>query len=134
MKTRTGKAVIRAAAVAAVVVAALSISVAAATAAPTLHGTYVTPTTQGTIAYTALRAIRGGSEGTYVVAGKRHPGSLYAAVGGGTGLVWYYGTSGIMAGNALVTLQPDGTYAGSIWFFNRAGATIDSGTVRVTFP
>ena len=100
---------------------------------PVAKGTFVTPTTQGTIQYTMLRAIHGGSEGKYKVAGKGYPGSMYAAVGGGTGMVWYFGTSGIMAGNALVTLQPDGTYSGPIWFFDRKGATRDTGTVTITF-
>ena len=37
----------------------------------------------------------------------------------------YYSTSGNMAGNALVTLQPDGTYSGPVWFFDRKGNTTD---------
>jgi hypothetical protein len=53
---------------------------------------------------------------------------MYAAVGGGTGFVWYFGTSGIMAGNALVTTQADGTQSGPIWFFDRAGNQVDAGT------
>ena len=102
-----------------------------AQAAPTLTGTYVTPLQSGSLSYTAVRAFRGGSEGNFVVGGKRYPGSAYAARGGGTGLVWYFGTSGIMAGNALLTAQPDGTYAGPIWFFDRAGNTTDTGTLTL---
>lgn len=105
-----------------------------ALAAPTMHGTFATPLKQGTITYTAQRAISYGSEGKFVVAGVSHPGSMYRAVGGGIGLAWYYGYTGLTAGNALVTLQPDGTYSGSVWFFSRAGAVIDSGTITVTFP
>ncbi len=97
--------------------------------AATFTGTFSTPRGTGSLSYTAVRAFRGGSEGNFVVGGRRYPGSAYAAVGGGTGLVWYYGTSGIMAGNALVKLQPDGTYSGPIWFFDRAGNTIDAGTL-----
>lgn len=78
-------------------------------APPTLTGTYVTPLTQNTISYTAVRAFKRGSEGNYVVGGVRYPGSLYAATGGQPGRVWYFGTSGIMAGNALVTLQTNNT-------------------------
>ena len=117
---------------AATLLSAAGLSVAHA-AGPTLTGTYVTPLTQSTISYTAVRAIRGGSEGNYVVGGVRYPGSLYAATGGGTGMVWYFGTSGIMAGNALVTVQTNNTYAGPIWFMNRKGVTTDSGTVTVVF-
>lgn len=101
-------------------------------AALTVAGTYTTPLRQGTIQFTALRGFRGGMEGSFKVDGKISPGSLYAARGGGTGLVWYYGVSGIMAGNALVTLQPDGTYSGPIWFFDRKGNTTSSGTTTVT--
>lgn len=116
-------------------IAALVIGVVSASAsAATLHGTFTTPTKQGTISYTAVRAIRGGSEGNFVVAGKRYPGSIYAAVGGGIGLAWYYGTSGITAGNALVKLQPDGSYSGPLWFFSRSGSVTDEGTATVTFP
>lgn len=100
-----------------------------AQAAPTLTCTYVAAKSQGTIIYTAQRAFRGGSEGKFVVSGKSFPGSTYAATGGGLGLVWYYGTSGIMAGNALITLQPDGSYSGPIWFFSRTGVQTDSGMV-----
>jgi hypothetical protein len=105
-----------------------------ALAAPTMHGTFATPLKQGTITYTAQRAISGGSEGKFVVAGVTRPGSMYRATTGGIGLVWYYGYTGLTAGNALVTQQPDGTYAGSVWFFNKAGTMIDSGTISVTFP
>jgi hypothetical protein len=102
-----------------------------AQAAPTLSGTYVTPTKSGTITFTPLRAFRGGVEGRFVISGKAWPGSIYSATGGGTGMVWYYGTTGIMAGNALVTTQPNGSGTGPIWFFDRKGNTIDAGTVTL---
>jgi hypothetical protein len=105
-----------------------------ALAAPTMHGTFTTPLKQGTVTYTAQRAFAGGSEGVYKVAGVSRPGSMYRATGGGVGLAWYYGYSGLTAANALVSLQPDGTYSGPVWFFDRAGNTIDSGTITVTFP
>lgn len=116
----------------AVTVAAMLATTAAA--AVVMHGTFVTPNRQGNVSYVPARGIRGGSEGTYTIGGKRYPGSLYAAVGGGTGMVWYYGVSGVMAGTALVTAQPDGTYKGPITFLARSGATTDAGTVTVTFP
>lgn len=100
-------------------------------AAPLITGTFVTPTQSGSLSYTPVRAFRGGSEGNFVVGGRRYPGSMYAAVGGGTGLVWYYGVSGLMAGNALVTVQPDGSKSGPIWFFDRRGNTIDAGTLTL---
>lgn len=100
----------------------------------TLRGHFTTATTSGGIVYTALRTIPGGSEGKYRIAGVKHPGSLYAAAPEGTGLAWYYGVSGIAAGNALITLQPDGSYRGSIWFYDRKGNVVDSGRVHVVFP
>ncbi len=114
--------------------AVLAMGVMPAQAASTLSGTYATPTRQGVIAFVGLRAFRGGMEGRFAIDGKAWPGSTYAAVGGGLGMVWYYGTSGNTAGNALATLQSDGSYSGPIWFFNRAGNTTDFGTVRITFP
>ena len=114
--------------------ASLTLMAWSAQAAPMMSGTYVTPARQGTISFVGLRAFRGGIEGKFNIDGKSSPGSLYSATGGGTGLVWYYGVSGIMAGNALVTLQPDSTYSGPIWFFDRRGNTTSAGTTRVTFP
>jgi len=131
IRTRT---VARIGALATLVLTMLALATSVATAAVTMHGTFTTPITQGAISFSPARAFHGGVEGTFTVAGKKYPGSEYAAVGGGTGLVWYYGTSGNTAGNALVTLQPDGTFSGPIWFFARSGATTDSGTVTVTFP
>jgi hypothetical protein len=135
MRTTTARLATRSTAVGALTVALVALLTTTALAAPILHGTYTTPLrAQGTISYTPVRAFHGGSEGTFKVDGKGYPGSVYAATGGGTGMVWYYGTSGIMKGNALVTLQSNGTYSGPIWFFDRKGNTIDSGTTTVTFP
>jgi hypothetical protein len=109
----------------------LTLFTLSASAAPTLSGTYVTPTKSGKITFTALRAIRGGFEGNFVISGKTWPGCIYAGTGGGTGLAWFYGTSGIMAGNAMVTTQPNGSGTGPVWFFDRKGNTIDTGTVTL---
>lgn len=57
-----------------------------------------------------------------------------AVVGGGTGRVWYDGVTGILAGNALVTVQRAGCYAGPIWFFERSGNATGWGATTVTFP
>lgn len=46
-------------------------------------------------------------------------------------MVWYYGTSGNMAGNAVLSPQADGSYVGTFLFLDRKGATIDSGTATV---
>jgi hypothetical protein len=52
----------------------------------------------------------------------------------GIGVVWYYGTSGIMAGNGVLT--PTGAtsiYSGTVQFFDRAGNVTGSGTVTATY-
>ncbi len=97
---------------------------------PNVSGTYQTPSQQGTITFKPIkRIVQFGYEGTFKVGGKSYPGSIYFPRSGGVGMVWYYGVSGIMAGNALGTLQSDGvTYSGPIFFFDRKGNTIDSGT------
>jgi hypothetical protein len=71
---------------------ATSATVAVA-APPILHGTYTTPAAQGTLTYAPQRAFRGGSGGRFVVSGGGYPGSMYAAIGMGTGLVCYHGRS-----------------------------------------
>lgn len=97
---------------------------------PYISGTYQTATHQGTIKFTPIkRVIQFGYEGTFKIDGKNYPGSLYLPRTGGVGLVWYYGSTGIAAGNALGTLQADGvTYSGTVYFFDRKGNTIDTGT------
>lgn len=69
-------------------------------AGPYVNGTYTTPTQSGGITFKPTRAVvQYGYEGTFVVGGRSHPGSLYAVRGtGNVGLVWYYGTTGIPAG------------------------------------
>ena len=135
MGSRTTSVAARAALIAAAVATVFAVLAGPALAAkPTLHGTYATPKTQGAITYTAKRAFYGGSEGRFVVGGAGYPGSIYRATNGGLGMVWYYGTSGRMAGNALTTAQPDGRMSGTIWFFSRKGAQTDTGTVSVTIP
>lgn len=100
-------------------------------AVPYISGTYQTPSQQGTIAFKPIkRVIQFGYQGTIKINGKSYPGVMYFPRTGGVGLAWYYGYSGITAGNALGTLQPDGvTYSGPVWFFNRQGNTIDTGTI-----
>lgn len=80
------------------------------------------------------RVIQFGYQGNFKVNGKTYPGSLYfsrTGTTGGFGMVWYYGTSGNMAGNAVLSPQADGSYVGTFLFLDRKGATIDSGTATV---
>jgi hypothetical protein len=101
-------------------------------AVPYVSGTYVTPARQGTIQFTPLRrVVQFGYEGRFVIDGKTYPGSLYYPRTGGVGLVWYFGTTGIMSGNTLVSLQADGSFAGPVWFFDRRGNTTAEGTTTL---
>lgn len=104
-------------------------------ATPTLTGTFSAANAQGPIQYTMVKAMaRLGSQGRYVINGKSYPGVLYAIrTIGGLGLSWFYGSTGITAGSAVVS--PTGNpneYSGTIQFVDRQGNVIDSGTVTIT--
>jgi hypothetical protein len=131
----------------------LIVSTPAGAAPAPVQGQYVlTSGNTGAFKYTPLRAIiQYGSEGNYVIGGKSYPGSMYAIrygqYAGGVGMVWYYGTSGIMAGNAVVqrqvdltacqtlnlTITPISCSIGSMTTIDRRGNVLDSGTVTVGF-
>ncbi|MGB8700235.1 MAG: hypothetical protein WCD18_12530 [Thermosynechococcaceae cyanobacterium] len=102
----------------------------------TWNGTYKTPTKSGIIIYTPTRIFpRVGSGGWVRVDGVRYWG-VVASSRGITGMTWYYGndSTGPEAGRATLTLQSDGSYAGSIQFTNRRGVIIDQGTVVFVLP
>ncbi len=103
-------------------------------AVPYVSGTYQTPSRQGTIAFTPQRAvIQYGYEGKFVIDGKTYPGSYYAIRGtSNIGMVWYYGTSGIQAGTAVVSSIGGTSYTGPITFTDRQGNVTASGTCSVT--
>lgn len=66
----------------------------------------------GKFKYTPLRAIiQYGSEGRFTVGSKVFPGSMYgiksASSPGSVGMVWYFGSTGRMAGSAVVQKNPD---------------------------
>ncbi|MFN8644595.1 MAG: hypothetical protein U0802_24135 [Candidatus Binatia bacterium] len=111
----------------------LAVAVPALAAAPYVSGTYVSDAGQGTIRFTPLRAVvQFGYEGNFVVNGRRYPGSLYGIRGtANVGLVWYYGVTGIPAGNAVVSPAGGTTYSGPIQFTSRAGAVTAAGTATV---
>jgi hypothetical protein len=105
-------------------------------AAPALKGTITSSQGTGTITFTAVKAVRGlGYQGNFVIYGKSSPGMVYGVRGTtGIGVVWYYGVSGIMAGNGILT--PTGapnTYSGTVQFFDRAGNVTGTGTVTATY-
>lgn len=103
-------------------------------AAPTGVGTFTTPSTAGTIKFTAVKAVRGiGYQGNVNISGKNFPGVMYAGNPTGTGLVWYYPTSYEEAGNAMLYRQIDGSFSGIINFLSKKGTTINSGTAKMIF-
>lgn len=102
-------------------------------AVPYVSGTYTTPNASGGFKFTPVRAIQGGFEGRFVVGGKAYLGSIYAIRGtSDTGMVWYYGVTGIPAGSARVSPNASGLYSGPISFTNLRGQTTDSGRLTVT--
>lgn len=96
-------------------------------------GTFTTPKRTGGFSFTPLRAFRGGVEGKFVIAGKSYPGSMYYPATGKVGYVWYYGTSGVMAGTGVVSpAATTGQYSGTIQFTDKAGNVTEEGTLKVT--
>ncbi|MFO0940356.1 MAG: hypothetical protein U0930_06265 [Pirellulales bacterium] len=103
---------------------------ASSAAIPNVTGTYTTNSKQGTISFTAVkRVIQFGYQGTVKIDGKGAPGVEYFPRTGGVGLAWYFGYTGITAGNAFCLPQTDGSYSGPVWFYDRRGNIIDSGTM-----
>lgn len=106
------------------------IAATAQAAAPSVTGTFVTPKRSGTLKFTAVKAVRVGSygvayQGNVNVSGKSYPGTLY-----GTSLTWFYTPNYETNGDARLTLQADGSYAGIITFYSKLGAIIDQGTAK----
>lgn len=102
-------------------------------AAPYVKGSYQTNAGQGTITFTPLRGVsQWGYEGKFVINGKTYPGSYYGIRGtSNIGMVWYYGSSGIQAGSAIVSPTGGINYAGSISFTDRQGNVTSSGVIKV---
>lgn len=106
-------------------------------AAPSVTGTFATPNKTGTFKFSAVKAVRVVStyayQGYFRVGTKTQPGVVYGARPSGLGIAWYYGVSGNMAANGLLQPQPDGSYTGTITFFDVKGVQTDAGTARMTF-
>ena len=102
-------------------------------AVPYVSGSYATPLKSGAFKFNPVkRVIQFGYQGNFVVSGKSYPGVLYAIRGtSNVGMAWYYGVSGIQAGAAVVTTQPDGTLTGTIEFTDRKGNITDSGSITL---
>ena len=102
-------------------------------AVPSVNGSYVAANSQGNFKFTPQRAvIQFGYEGKFNIAGKGYPGSMaYVRGTSNISFVWYYGTSGIQAGTALVSPVSGATYSGPITFTDRQGNVTDSGTLTV---
>lgn len=111
-----------------------STTLTARAATATLSGTFTTQNGTSPIKYTMVKAMaRLGSQGNYVINGKTFPGVLYAIRGGSLGMAWFYGSTGITAGSAVVS--PTGNlneYSGTIQFVDRQGNVTSSGTITIT--
>ena len=100
-------------------------------AVPSVSGIFTTPkVTAATIQSTAVRAVLVGSWGiAYIVnlniSGRTYSGNLY-----GANVTWFYPTNYATIGDTNLTLQADGSYAGTITFYNKRGAIIDQGTAQ----
>jgi hypothetical protein len=100
-------------------------------AIPSVSGTFTTPKVPaGTIRFTAVKAVRVGSSGVaYIgnvnISGRTYPGNLY-----GANMTWFYPVNYATMGDTNLTLQPDGSFAGTITFYNKRGAVIDQGTAQ----
>ena len=79
-------------------------------------GSFVTPTRSGTVKFVAVKRVVqiNGYQGNMVIAGRTYPGVMYgiASGSGQVSFVWYYPTDYAQAGQAVLTLLPDGTYSG----------------------
>lgn len=98
-------------------------------------GTFTTPTKSGTVKFIAVKRVVqwNGFQGNMVIAGKTYPGVMYGLRDGSgrIGFYWYYASDYAQAGQAVLTLQPDGSYSGKLDFTNHNGVVTNSGTMNV---
>ncbi len=102
-------------------------------------GTFTTPVRTGPAKFVAVKRVvqLNGFQGTMSIGGRNYPGVMYGFRDGTgrIGMVWYYPNDYAQAGQAVLSLQPDGSYAGPLDFTNHRGAVTESGTLnmKVTF-
>ncbi len=114
-----------------VLLVGLSSPASAATA--TLTGQYTIGAGTGSFSYYALRGIRYGSEGNFVLSGRTYPGSMFTPprIPGMLSMVWYDPTTYNQVGAAAVTLQPNGSYTGTLTLYRPDGSVKATGTLTV---
>lgn len=99
-------------------------------------GSFTTNLRQGAIKFTTVKATRVVNrviyQGNFVIAGKSYPGAIYPIPNGTWGMVWYYGASGLLNGQAVLSPTQSNSLSGSIEFYNRNGVVTESGTATVT--
>ncbi len=99
-----------------------------------ITGTFNTPVQQGAFTFTSVKAVRvvnrTAYQGKFVIAGKSYPGTVLPTPTG-LSMVWYYGVTGITAGQAFVTAQAAPTYVGDITFWTRSGTMSSTGSLSV---
>lgn len=113
----------------------LLISAPAMAAGQGASGTFTTPTRSGAVKFVAVKRVLqlNGYQGNMVIAGRTYPGVMYGLRDGSgrVGFVWYYPTDYAQAGQAVLSLQADGTYSGQLDFTNHRGVVTESGTIIV---
>ncbi len=111
----------------------VSLSSPASAATATLTGQYTIGTGTGSFSYYALRGIRYGSEGNFVLSGKTYPGSMFTPprIPGMLSMAWYNPSTYNQVGAAAVTLQPDGSYTGTLTLYFPDGTVKATGTLTV---
>ncbi len=110
----------------------LSVGTTVQAVGPNVNGSYVTPLKQGTLKFVPVkRVVQWGYQGNATVEGRKFPATLSYG-NSGIYLTWMRRTDYVQLGQASLNIQPDGTYAGTIEFLNKAGTVTDSGVVQAT--
>ncbi len=113
----------------------LLISSSAMAAGRGATGTFTTPTRSGAVKFVAIKRVLqlNGFQGNMVIAGRTYPGVMYALRDGSgrISFVWSYPTDYAQAGQAILSLQPDGSYSGQLDFTNHRGVVTESGSMNV---
>lgn len=96
-------------------------------------GTFQTNLRNGSFKFVTVKAVRVGNttalQGNFNIAGRSFPGVMFPTVDGRMSLAWYYGSTGITAGQSVAAKQADGTFSGPISFVNRNGTLTEQGTL-----
>lgn len=95
-------------------------------------GTFQTPARQGVFKFVTVKAVRivntTAYQGNFNIGVRSFPGVMFPTPDGRMSMAWYYGSTGITAGQGIAAKQADGSYSGPIDFLNRNGSISEQGT------